>query len=547
MLNKISPKQAQLLILVFSVLFFVPYLGVVHLFDWDEINFAESAREMIASGDYLNVQINYTAFWEKPPLFIWMQVLSMKIFGINEYAARFPNAICGIFTLLTLYRIGSKELNHKFGLLWVIAYAGSILPFFYFKSGIIDPWFNYFIFLSIYYFYKYFESEDYKVKNVILAGFFNGLGILTKGPVAFLVFLLVFGVYLLIKKFKIRTTFLQVLYFTLAIAFTGGFWFLLQILNGNYTVIQDFIEYQIRLFTIEDAGHGGFLLYHFVILLIGVFPASIFALPAIFGTKHDNKSFAHLRLWMVILFWTVLILFTIVNTKIVHYSSLCYFPLTFIGATMLYKWIVNQSKPGKLIQFLIALVGSVYVLLVAGIIYFAMHKTKFVESIQDKFARANLEANISWTGFEFLVAISLLIGLILFFVFIKKDKLEKAIVFLGASCAIFLVTIMPFVVPKIEGYSQRAALEFFEEKSKEDAYLTTIHYKSYAQYFYGKIQPYENRLATDRSWLLYGNVDKPVYIATKNIHKNKVLQNNKDYKLLYEKNGFVFFVRPLQK
>ncbi len=39
---------------------------------------------------------------------------------------------------------------------------------------------------------------------------------------------------------------------------------------------------------------------------------------------------------MLILFWVVLILFTIVKTKIVHYSSLCYFPLTFIGAWWLY-------------------------------------------------------------------------------------------------------------------------------------------------------------------------------------------------------------------
>ena len=82
------------LIILFGLLFYVPFLGGVHLFDWDEINFAESAREMIISGNYLNVQINFQPFWEKPPLFIWIQVLSMKIFGINEFAARFPNALC---------------------------------------------------------------------------------------------------------------------------------------------------------------------------------------------------------------------------------------------------------------------------------------------------------------------------------------------------------------------------------------------------------------------------------------------------------------------
>ena len=89
-------------------LLFMHSLGSTPLFDWDEINFAESAREMIVSGDYLRVQINFQPFWEKPPLFFWMQVLSMKMFGINEFAARFPNAICGIVTLMVLYSIGKN-------------------------------------------------------------------------------------------------------------------------------------------------------------------------------------------------------------------------------------------------------------------------------------------------------------------------------------------------------------------------------------------------------------------------------------------------------
>jgi 4-amino-4-deoxy-L-arabinose transferase-like glycosyltransferase len=96
MINEVKPIKIQFLIVTVAALLFVPFLGGVHLFDWDEINFAEAAREMIVTGDYLTVQINYLPFWEKPPLFIWMQVISMKLFGINEFAARFPNAVCGI-------------------------------------------------------------------------------------------------------------------------------------------------------------------------------------------------------------------------------------------------------------------------------------------------------------------------------------------------------------------------------------------------------------------------------------------------------------------
>jgi len=41
----------SLTIAAISFAFFVPFLGAVHLFDWDEINFAESAREMLVTGN----------------------------------------------------------------------------------------------------------------------------------------------------------------------------------------------------------------------------------------------------------------------------------------------------------------------------------------------------------------------------------------------------------------------------------------------------------------------------------------------------------------
>ena len=101
-----STTVKYLLIILFGSLLFFPYLGQVHLFDWDEINFAECAREMILTDNYLQVQINFRPFWEKPPLFIWMQVLSMKAFGITDYAARFPNAFywCAYTYLFVLCR-----------------------------------------------------------------------------------------------------------------------------------------------------------------------------------------------------------------------------------------------------------------------------------------------------------------------------------------------------------------------------------------------------------------------------------------------------------
>jgi 4-amino-4-deoxy-L-arabinose transferase-like glycosyltransferase len=52
-------KYPHLIITLFSALLFIPFLGAVHLFDWDEINFAEAAREMILTQNYSRVQINF--------------------------------------------------------------------------------------------------------------------------------------------------------------------------------------------------------------------------------------------------------------------------------------------------------------------------------------------------------------------------------------------------------------------------------------------------------------------------------------------------------
>lgn len=155
------------IILTFGALLFIPFLGSVHLFDWDEVNFAEISREMIESGNYMQPQINYLPFYEKPPLFMWMQVLAMKLFGINEFSARLPNALFGIIVLISLYQIGKRHFSAQFAWLWVLCFGASIAPHFYFRTGLIDPIFNFFIFLSLYYSIYLFQHRDYPKKKIL--------------------------------------------------------------------------------------------------------------------------------------------------------------------------------------------------------------------------------------------------------------------------------------------------------------------------------------------------------------------------------------------
>jgi len=535
-----------------AAVLFIPFLGHVHLFDWDEINFAESAREMIESGNYFSVQINYQQFWEKPPLFFWMQVLSMKAFGINEFAARFPNAVCGIITLICLFRIGKRLYSKTFGRIWVIIYLGTFLSFFYFKSGIIDPWFNLFIFLGIYYFhFLTFKSTVNRLWYAFLTGLFIGLAVLTKGPVALLICLLSYSVYILTHYFNNRKIFsslvssplgrrggafinwkeLLLIIFTIIIICFA--WFGVDLIKNGPGFLREFIQYQIRLLTTSEADHGEPFFYHWVVLLIGCFPASIFMMKGMFSSTPTSPF----KKWMIILFWVVLLLFSIVKTKIVHYSSLCYFPITYLATVALYNLNQQKIKLSPILTILLSIIGLLLATTFAAIPFIMMYKNAWIDSVHDIFAKGNLEANVHWVWTDGLGGIILLAGIVVYL--LSKQK-KTIFLFASVTACCFLTTIL--IAPKIEAISQRANIDFFERKQYEDCYITTYNYRSYAIYFYAKKKPFENKLSTNDDWLLHGNIDKPVYISAK-IQNMQVLDAIPDLQKLYIKNGFVFYKR----
>lgn len=546
-------SKEVLWILLAAALFFIPFLGKVHLFDWDEINFAECSREMIVLNDYTRVHIDYKPFWEKPPMFFWMQSAAMKVLGINEFAARLPNALCGIATLIILFLCGRKLYDNRFGVLWALAYGGSLFPNLYFKSGIIDPWFNLFIFLSIYFFILYYwkrnhvEQEGLKKSPLIystLAGVFMGLAILTKGPVALIIFVLAAGVYLLLNRFRFYFTWWHVFVYLLACLLVTLTWYGYEILKNGPWFINDFIKYQYRLFSTHDAGQKGFFGYHYVVILIGCFPASVFAIRSFFKTPYQKNSDKDFKIWMVILFWVVTILFTIVKSRIIHYSSLAWFPVAFLAAYTFYKWMTGEMDYKKYISWIVLFIGGIISMLLIAIPFIGWNIKKLIPFVDDKFARANLEADVHWSGFESLIGVLMLGVIITGTLFLNKRQFQKAayVFFAGTALVVFLASAI--VIPKVERYSQGAAIDFFKERRGEDCYTTPLGYKTYAHLFYTLKPKPVNPNSYDIEWLLHGPIDKPVYFVSKVDREDRFTQFT-HLKELYRKNGFVFLKREL--
>lgn len=564
---------ANIAIALFAALLFIPGIGGYRLFDWDEINFAESAREMILTGNWFDVQINFESFWEKPPLFIWAQALSMKVFGVNEFAARFPNALMGIITLLVLFNIGRKTEDFRFGLIWAGMYCISFLPFFYFKSGIIDPWFNLGIFLGIYFFSRYSDpgAAALRARHAALSALFMGLAILTKGPVAFLIFCLTVAVWLIFRRFRFSFRWKDVGIYFLVLALAGGAWFIALAATGHSYVIKDFIDYQIRLFQTKDAGHGGFFLYHFIILLIGAAPASVFAIPALVKMPgqaghdahegHDGHdahsevsagspslpaSTGNLYPWMLSSFWVVLILFTIVRTKIVHYSSFCYFPLSFLATCAATRMADGKLRFRNYQGALIIGVSVFFGALLAFLANFDSIKEYIVPFVKDPFAVSCMEAVSDWNGFEPLAGVILIACSTVFCLLFRRRADIRRLAILAAGNLIFAMTVVLCAVPQVEKYSQASAIDFYIERQGEDCYVKPAFFKSYAQYFYTDRQP--GNTCADMEWLGKGPIDKPCYFVIKDTQEylEKLAEAAPDAKYLYKRSGFVFFVRECQ-
>lgn len=541
------------MIVLGAALLFLPFLGWVHLFDWDEINFAECAREMIIMDDYTRVYVDFLPFWEKPPMFFWMQSTAMKLFGVTEFSARFPNAVCGMVTLPVLYLCGKKLYDHTFGLFWALAYGGSLFPNMYFKSGIIDPWFNLFIFLSLYFFILYHWKRNginavglhqKQSTYIILSGIGMGLAILTKGQVALMIFLLVAGFYLLYNRFRFYFGWGHVLVFivvTLLVTFT---WYGYETAKNGPWFIQEFIRYQYRLFTTHDAGQKGFFGYHYVVILLGCFPASIFAIRSFFKTPQVSRQDKDFRIWMLILFWMVTILFTIVKSRIIHYSSLAWFPVSFLAAYTFYKWERKEIPYRAYMGWLLGIIGGLIALALAVLPFFALNIRRFIPYVKDPFVQANMAADVHWTGWESLIGILLMvvIGTGVWHLYNKEFRKASWIFFGGTAIVIFLGA--SIIVPRIERYSQGAAIDFFQERQGEDCYVRPLGYKSYGHLFYTQKPKPANENYYDQDWLLTGDIDKPVYFVTK-IHKADQYKHYTDLRELYRKNGFVFLRRDV--
>ena len=362
--------------ILFIVCLFVYFLslGSYPLMDVDETRYVSMARDMFNTKDFMTLYLNGEYFFEKPPLYFWLECFSFKIFGhINEFTARFPVALLGMLSTFAVYFTGKKIVNQKFGFISALILTTTVEFAILARYAILDIVVTSLIGFSVLAgFLTQFVQDKNKKYFWWLFYLFSGLAVLAKGvPGIVIPFGVMFCVTLFNKTFKQN--------FRPQYILPGIILFLLIVLPWHIIMFQThdplfFNEYIMkhhinRFFSSSEIARKQPFWFYFVTILWGAMPY-VLSLIAVgvaklknwvkpdFTQMTDEKKF----LWFNIIgFCFTLLFFSSSSTKLVTYILPVYFFSSFVIGQIWYDYI-NEGKYKKAINITVYILGGIFVL-----------------------------------------------------------------------------------------------------------------------------------------------------------------------------------------
>jgi 4-amino-4-deoxy-L-arabinose transferase-like glycosyltransferase len=344
--SKIYPQSwAQILLLIgFCFFLFFFNLNRWDLWSPDEPRYAQVAREMVDGGDWVLMHYNGKVYGDKPPLFFWLIGLSSFLWqGFTPLAARFPSALFGTLTVLVTFLLGRSLYSSRAGFLSGLILATSFEFTFLSTRANIDTTLTFFTTASLLCFLKWYqavqgeatdkdklevkakEKDEGKVKaeveaqakfkeedkrsNRYIYGFYISMALATlaKGPVGFILPLLVSLVYLLVRKdwkgFR-RMRLLPGM--ALFLVFVLSWYFPAVLKGGKGYLDETLFHHSIDRFA-DGTSHIRPIYYYFYNFPVEFVPWFFF-LPAglVYGFSkgmvNKRKEFLFLFLWFIVIF-----------------------------------------------------------------------------------------------------------------------------------------------------------------------------------------------------------------------------------------------------
>lgn len=376
-INSFVTKNIDALSILFLglLLYFIFFhnIGTYALMDVDESRYVSMSKDMFLSKDFMTLYLNGEYFFEKPPLYFWLECLSFAVFGkINEFTARFPVALCGVLNCLMTYFLCKKVHSRFYGFVSALILATSLEFLILAKFAILDIVLTTCVWLSIGFGIFALLSDNKNEKYYYwLFYIFSGLAVMAKGIPGFVVPIgSVFLISIVLKKIK---KFFAPLHFIVGILL-----FLIITLPWHLLMLQlhnplFFDEYIIKHHIARFLGEGGINreqpFYFYIITLIwGFFPwilsfCSVLIQKLLTKNKKLNlsenlKNFLVCNL-VIVLF--VMLFFSSSKTKLITYILPIYPALSCIAGYIWVKYI-KESENSNIINTTVKVLGSIFIL-----------------------------------------------------------------------------------------------------------------------------------------------------------------------------------------
>ncbi|MBC7534282.1 MAG: glycosyltransferase family 39 protein [Ferruginibacter sp.] len=170
----------------------------IDIMDIDAAQYASMSREMLESGNYLQVYDLGKDYLDKPPFLIWISAMSMKIFGVNNFAYRLPSFLFSLLAILSTYRFSRIFYDRSTSTFAAIILA-SCQAFFLINHDIrTDTILMSWVIFSLWQLAAWFNNG--KFFHFVLGCAGIACGMMTKGPIALIVPLFAFGSHFLLQR-----------------------------------------------------------------------------------------------------------------------------------------------------------------------------------------------------------------------------------------------------------------------------------------------------------------------------------------------------------
>jgi 4-amino-4-deoxy-L-arabinose transferase-like glycosyltransferase len=258
------------------VLFFFR-LGTPGLFDADEPAYAQAAREMLETGDWVTPHFNGRPRFDKPILFYWLIALSYRVFGVTEFAVRVWSALAAVILTAAIARAARKSFGPPADLLAGLAFTTNLLTALLARAAVTDMLLTLFVTLAILSGLEALAAPPGR-RWAVLAWAAMGAAVLVKGPVGLLIPGMALGGTLLVfRELRRGLTCLfpwQGPALFAAITFP---WYILVLAANGWAFVEGFvIKHHLTRYSGVVSSHAGPLWFYVPVALVGFFPWSGF-------------------------------------------------------------------------------------------------------------------------------------------------------------------------------------------------------------------------------------------------------------------------------